>query len=355
MGTLSPFSPFAQLATRMSDRPDMRMSRQTAPGVVHHIISRFVDDRWFIESPAERAQYLHWLGRAMGASDWLCLAYAIMSSHIHLAMVGGDGDAETWMRRVNPPFALWMNARHDRHGPMFAERPSIWLVQDHDVAQLLAYIHNNPVRGGVVSQARDSPWTSHRAYMDAAVAPGWLAVDEGLARAKLGRSEFEQWVNSTVGATFDQPKLGDLRRVVRKHGAIELATPTVGASVPLVIRRSTFIHPDAQQVIARVIELMRLELENVRSRSRHPEHVAARAIAIQAGRRLGVTISHMAGALGLSAQAGSRLGLRHLDEHYRAIVAIVCHDFRAEWLARKVTKEKASPTKRSRSKKSSNR
>ena len=67
----------------------MRTARATPEGEVHHVISRFVDGRFFLTTDSERAHYLRLLGKALQKSDWTCLAYAVMSSHIHLAMIAG--------------------------------------------------------------------------------------------------------------------------------------------------------------------------------------------------------------------------------------------------------------------------
>jgi hypothetical protein len=43
--------------------------------------------------------------------------------------------------------------------------------------ELVRYVVLNPVRVGVVAQAEDWPWSSHRAMIGAEPAPPWLAVD----------------------------------------------------------------------------------------------------------------------------------------------------------------------------------
>jgi len=163
------------------------------------------------------------LGRAMATSDWRCIAYALMSNHIHLAMIAGEAPAEDWMRRVNPSFA----------------QRRMWIVPPANVADLIAYIHNNPVRAGVVARARDSSWTSHRAYVGLVQRPDWLHVDEGLALA--GGCSPEALDALAVGAVTRQERfpLEGVRREARKRGAIELRTPTRDreANAPRLVRR----------------------------------------------------------------------------------------------------------------------
>ena len=90
--------------------------------------SRFVDRDWFIQKEQERRDYLELLGRALNASDWRCLSYALMSNHIHLAMVAGADALDVWLRRVHSPFADLMNRAYGRIGPMFVRGPKSLLV-----------------------------------------------------------------------------------------------------------------------------------------------------------------------------------------------------------------------------------
>src|SRR5574338_1050354 len=158
-----------------------RQPRHFIPGTVYHLISRFVDRDWLIRREQERRDYLELLGRALTTSDWRCLAYAIMSNHLHLAMVAGAQLLDSWIRRVHSPFADAMNRAYARIGPMFVRGPKALTVEASGVGSVIAYIHNNPVRAKVVADASESSWTSHRAYLGLVRAPAWLSVREGLA------------------------------------------------------------------------------------------------------------------------------------------------------------------------------
>jgi hypothetical protein len=87
-----------------------------------------------------------------------------------------------------------MNSRHDRIGSMFVRGPKALHVNRDGVGNVIAYIHNNPVRAGVVGAARESMWTSHRGYLDVAP-PAWLHVQEGLALSGFADANaFDEWV-----------------------------------------------------------------------------------------------------------------------------------------------------------------
>jgi REP element-mobilizing transposase RayT len=278
----------------------MRQARQHVPGLVHHLIWRFVDHRWFFESSEERATYLRWLGRALIETDWRCIAYAIMSNHIHLAAVAGNEPLARWSRRVNTPFAKWLNDRNGRIGPVFANRANDWAVADTKIANVLAYIHNNPVRASVTKYARDSDWTSHRSYLSG-IGPRWLHIDEGLALARHDATTFDAFVESHP-ADPERPTAKKLTQVLGRHGRINIATP-FDRQFPLVIRPFGRVRPAPHRVVELVCAALGETPAEVASRRRTPRLRHARVAIVHCGLAVGLTGADLGAVLGLSQQA----------------------------------------------------
>lgn len=285
----------------------MRVARLHIPGVVHHLIWRFVDREWFFESDEERDRYRALLGRCLEDTDWRCIAYALMSSHIHIATIAGEEPLAVWSRRVNSPFAQWMNERHGRLGPLFADRPKSYAMSPTSVGTLISYIHDNPVRAGVVASAEQSTWTSGPAYAGLATTPRWLFVEEGLARSGI-----EHFYDLPIAPTKDElvsVKIEDVAKAARRRGAIYVATPETHV-VPLVARAYARIRPDPRRVIDLVAELVALHPAEISSRRRNPTTCRARELVVHVARMVGVTGAEIAGALGISHQAVSKIA-RH--------------------------------------------
>jgi REP-associated tyrosine transposase len=149
-------------------------------GNIYHLISRFVAKEWFIESAVERRGYLSLLGPAIEQTDWRLFCYAVMSSHIHLGVVAGTTTLASWMRPMHTAFANWMNIRRERIGAVFVRGPNVIHVRPDGAADLIRYVHYNPVRAGVVHCPKESDWTSHRAYFGISRQHAWLDVECGL-------------------------------------------------------------------------------------------------------------------------------------------------------------------------------
>lgn len=183
---------------------------------IYHQISRFVGGEWFMESEVERRTYLWLLGRAIAKTDWLCFAFALMSSHIHLALIAGSGRLKDWLAPMHTDFALWINERRGgRIGGVFVKGPEEVEFAASGTQRLISYIHNNPVRAGVVSNPRQSDWTSHRAYLGLGRRPSWLAVERGLELSGFATgADLDAWMENV---RIDKAALEEMRVHKRLH------------------------------------------------------------------------------------------------------------------------------------------
>jgi hypothetical protein len=302
----------------------MRTIRQTTRGVLYHVISRFIDREFLVNDDDSRGHYIALLGRAMTASDWRCRAFAVMSNHIHLAMLAGRSAPESWLRRIHPPFAAWLNKRLGRIGPLVAGDPEIWEVHRDREHRLIAYIHNNPVRAGVVAHARDSSWTSHQLYMGAKRCE-WFDARQGLSWIGVTASELDAFVDGETRYTPERAALDGLRRAARRRGALEIGTATEDKlpSAALVARPFARILPDPLRVVGVAVEVLGLPSAQLRSRDRRPDSGRGRTVVVHAARALGLTISSAAVALGISPQRGSQLASRRLGSLERAAMELI--------------------------------
>jgi putative transposase len=258
--------------------------------------------------------------------DLTLLAYVIMSSHIHWATLAGRDPASRFILPVHGPFGRWLNIRQCRSGHVFMERFRTLVFEGELIADLLAYIHNNPVRAGVVSDPADSSWSSHRAYIGDQPAPPWLNVELGLSLAGFdastrGRLAFHDYVRSRAGLPrspeFSGATLDDDRAAVRRvlGPGVEAGSGVVTrdrAGVEIVARPDATVLPlwegTALDLLRVVGELTGLSLDTICSRSRRPRVVRARRLAMLVWARfLSRPQTEMLALLGRSSACGSKL------------------------------------------------
>jgi REP element-mobilizing transposase RayT len=290
-----------------------REPRDIEPGATYHLISRFVDRDWFIQLQREREHYLELLGRSIGESRWQLLAFAIMSNHVHLAAVAAADPLHAWIRRVHAPFADAMNRAYDRIGPMFVRGPKAYLVENRDVGNLIAYIHNNPVRAGVVRRADESTWTSHRAYVGASDVPPWLQVRRGLELVGVrDASDFDAWVTDPAREANKEEFTEDAHeRALARSRAAKAAANAASE------------RPPATAIVSATAQVVGVPLSVIRSRSRGDAEVLARTVAVHCALSWGLTGPMIADALAMSQPGVSVIKRRALNDHALVVLATV--------------------------------
>ncbi len=267
-----------------------RQPRDIEPGTEYHLISRFVDREWFIEKSYEREHYLRLLGRALDRTDWRLTGYAVMSNHIHLKSIAGEQPLDAWIRKVHSPLADALNRSRKRIGNVFARGPKAYPVTPESSGNLLAYIHNNPVRAGQSTDAAGNDWTSHRAYVGKAPVPRWLHVEEGLLRAgHADRTAFDAWVNDPARAETEF-------QFTEEHYA-QMETKYRAAADE---RRRDVVRETAEQVASVTASVLGTTVARLCSTSRGDLEVLGRAVAVRSGGMLGLSGQSLASVLHLS-------------------------------------------------------
>jgi len=89
-----------------------------------------------------------------------------MTNHAHLLVQVGDVPLARIMQVVQFRYAKRFNFRYGKEGHLFQGRyKAILCDKDKYFLELSAYIHLNPVRGGLVKDPLKFLWSSYRAYM----------------------------------------------------------------------------------------------------------------------------------------------------------------------------------------------
>lgn len=102
-------------------------------------------------------------------------AYCLMTNHYHLLVQTPDANLSRCMRHINGIFTQRFNAQYGYDGQLFRGRYKAILVgEDRYLLQLVRYIHNNPLRAGIVQSAGQYEWSSHRGYLSRAKKWDWL-------------------------------------------------------------------------------------------------------------------------------------------------------------------------------------
>jgi len=128
-------------------------------------------------------------------------AFCLMDNHVHLAIQVGEKPLSRIMQHLCFRYTQWINSKQKSVGHLFQGRYKAIVVDAETyLAELIRYIHLNPVRAKIVKAPEDYLWSGHRAYMGDERMP-WLTTDWML-------SQFSQKENTAIEKYDDFIKEG---------------------------------------------------------------------------------------------------------------------------------------------------
>jgi len=119
-----------------------------------------------LESSAEKLTYLKYLNRYLKKQTNELNAYTLMSNHSHEQYdIKNIREFSNLMRDHHSRYGRFFNIKHKRDGKVAYERPKTCLIGDDDYSiRATLYIHANPLRAGMVKNALNYRWSTHKLY-----------------------------------------------------------------------------------------------------------------------------------------------------------------------------------------------
>lgn len=204
-----------------------RQARLDAPGLVHHVMARGIEGQKIFRDDKDREGFLIRFAEIIGLSGGATLyAWALMSNHFHLLLRTEEHLLSAIMRRLMTGHAVTYNRRYRRKGHLFQNRfKSIVVEEETYFQELVAYIHLNPARVGIVSSIEalaHYPYTGHAVIMGGRKYP---IQDTGsvLERFSVTASSARKQYESFVAARLYQGTREELRGggLIRSAGGLE--------------------------------------------------------------------------------------------------------------------------------------
>lgn len=143
-----------------------RLPRLTLADQPHHVIQRGNNGQPVFVDREDREFFLTLLGENAARFAIAFHAYVLMDNHFHLLATPSTADGlPQWMQAIGRRYVRYFNDRHGRTGTLWEGRYRSTLIQtERYLLPCMAYIDLNPVRDGMVTEARDYPWSSHGHY-----------------------------------------------------------------------------------------------------------------------------------------------------------------------------------------------
>lgn len=171
-----------------------RKPRLHYPGACYHVILRGNAGHDIFFDKKDRSRFFFLLQEGIEKYKHRIHAYCLMTNHVHLAVQVGEVPLSRIIQNVSFRYTRYINLRLKQTGHLFQGRYKALLIDaDSYLLELVRYIHNNPVRAGMLKTPGKYPWSSHNVYLGNIFVP-WLTTDWVLSQfARQKKRAVEQY------------------------------------------------------------------------------------------------------------------------------------------------------------------
>ncbi len=142
-----------------------RKARQKSSSGIYHIIMRGINRQIIFNDDEDYHKLIQTLEYYKAISGYQIFAYCLMDNHTHLLLKIGIEPLEQVMRRICGKYVYWYNHKYERAGYLFQDRFKSEPVEDDAYfLTVLRYIHQNPLKAGIVKDIGQYQWSSFNAY-----------------------------------------------------------------------------------------------------------------------------------------------------------------------------------------------
>ena len=131
-----------------------REARQFSKTGLYHILFRGMNHCHLFEEEKDYEKFLEILKKVQDEMSYEIYAYCLMSNHVHILLRESTlKDITKIMRKILTKYAGWFNRKYKRSGSLIANRYKSEAVEDDKyIFSLVRYIHQNPIKAGMVCE-----------------------------------------------------------------------------------------------------------------------------------------------------------------------------------------------------------
>lgn len=204
-----------------------RQARKRSETGIYHVMLRGINRQTIFHDDEDCLKFIDVMKNIKSKCTFELYAYCLMGNHVHLLLHEKDESVSTIIKRICSSFVYWYNLKYDRFGHLFQERFRSETVEDERyLFTVFRYIHQNPIKAGLVSRPEDYRWSSYndyfmkRSFIDTTYILNLFS--ENLPEAVNKFKEFMAQENDDICLDYDEkPRYSDddiLKLIEEKYG-----------------------------------------------------------------------------------------------------------------------------------------
>ena len=147
-----------------------RLARNISQSGVYHILFRGVNQQNIFEEASDFEKLKETIAIVKQDLHFEIYAYCFMSNHVHIVLKEKTlGDISLIMKRILTKYARWYNIKYGRIGALISNRyKSVPVEIDEYFLHLIRYVHQNPIKAGIIDKIENYPYSSFKEYINKA-------------------------------------------------------------------------------------------------------------------------------------------------------------------------------------------
>ena len=144
-----------------------RIARKYSESGIYHVMFRGINKQKIFLESWDYKKMVEILAMLKEEIDFQLYAYCLMSNHAHFIIKeNSPGEISKIMHRLLTKYSRWFNIKYERTGTLMENRYKSKVVDvDEYFVHVIRYVHQNPVKGGLVENIADYPWSSYGDYV----------------------------------------------------------------------------------------------------------------------------------------------------------------------------------------------
>lgn len=142
-----------------------RRAREKSKSGIYHIMLRGSNRQEIFHENEDNFKFLEILEKYTRESGTKVYGWCLMDNHVHLLLCEGHEELSATMKRIGVSFVWYYNWKYKTTGHLFQDRfKSEKVESDEYLLTVLRYIHQNPLKAGMVKWVDDWKWSSCHGY-----------------------------------------------------------------------------------------------------------------------------------------------------------------------------------------------
>ena len=183
-----------------------RLPRIYIKGILYYVTCRGIHNQNIFKDKEDYQMFLELLKKYQQQYGIRLFSFVLLPDHLHLLLevTGEENDISGFMHSLNNTYTKYFNGRYQRKGHLFQGRFKAALVEKApNLSTLTAYMHLNPKRLNLVSDAKNYPYSSCGYYLNNTVKDKQFNLEQEIAEvlSLLEGRGYEGFVNEL---TYEQ-------------------------------------------------------------------------------------------------------------------------------------------------------